>query len=109
MCVPDAPRMIAGNTVVLSLCFSHSSDVLLSLPAQLQASRPALTAATDVLLLSDPGSAVGGLASYRSHKLGEMKCSAVFSLLLFISAPVPTIPPGAKPDPPTPDHVVVNL
>lgn len=66
--------------------FPHHTGLVLSLPAQLCTSRPALAAATDVLLLCDSGSAVGGLASYWSRKLGEIKCSTVFSLLLFISA-----------------------
>lgn len=56
--------MIAGNTVVLSLCFSQDTGAVLSLLAQLQALGPALIAATDILLLSDPDGAVGGLASY---------------------------------------------
>lgn len=64
VCVTDAPRMIAGNTVVLSLCFSQDTGAVLSLLAQLQALGPALIAATDILLLSDPDGAVGGLASY---------------------------------------------
>lgn len=50
--------------MVLSLCFSQDTGAVLSLLAQLQALRPALIAATDILLLSDPDGAVGGLVSY---------------------------------------------
>lgn len=54
--------MIAGNTVVLSLCFPRDTGAVLSLAAEPRAVRPTLAAATD--LLSDPDSNVGGLASY---------------------------------------------
>ena len=98
---------MAGNTVVLGIVFLSTWGAVLSVSAHFWASKPALAAAEDILLLSDPDGAVGGLASYESHKLGEMKCSAVF--LWLISAPAPVVPHDTKPAPPTPDQVVVNL
>ena len=69
-------RMIAGNTVVLSLCFSRDTGAVLSPAAEPWALRPTLAAATD--LLSDPDSNVSGLASYWSHKLVKWNAALSF-------------------------------